>query len=185
MNPQVRRSLVDFAPLLLFFGAYRLFDIFVATAVVMTAAVAAAWLGYWIDRKLHPVPVVTAAIVLVFGGLTIWLNNDTFIKMKPTAVYALLGAALLGGLCFNQPLVKHVFGAAVALNEASWRILSRRFGLFFIVMAFLNELIWRNFSSDIWVDYHVFGAVALTVLFSMSQVPFLLKHQASETSGGD
>ena len=177
MNPQLRRSVVDFAPLLLFFVAYRLFDLFAATATVMVAAVAAVALGYWFDRKFHPVPVATAVIVLTFGGLTLYLNNETFIKMKPTMIYALFGAVLLGGLYFNKPFVKYLLGTAVALKEGSWRALSWRFGIFFLAMAVLNELIWRNFSNDIWVSYHVFGAVALTILFSMSQVPFLLKHQ--------
>jgi len=182
MNPQLRRSVVDFAPLLLFFVAYRLFDLFAATATVMAAAVAAVGLGYWFDRKFHPVPVATAVIVLVFGGLTLYLNNETFIKMKPTMIYALFGAVLLGGLYFNKPFVKYVLGTAVILKEGSWRILSWRFGIFFLVMAVLNELIWRNFSNDIWVSYHVFGAIALTILFSMSQVPFLLKHQIDNNS---
>jgi len=97
--------------------------------------------------------------------------------MKPTMIYALFGSVLLGGLYFNRPFVKYIFGAAVTLNDAGWRVLTRRFGLFFFGMALINELIWRNFSNDIWVNYHVFGAIVLTVLFSMSQVPFLLKHQ--------
>ena len=177
MNPQLRRSVVDFGPLVLFFVAYRLFDIYVATATVMVAAVTAAGLGFFFDRKLHPVPLVTAVIVLVFGGLTLYLNNEMFIKMKPTMIYALFGAVLLGGLWFNRPLVKQVFGTALVLDDHSWRVLTWRFGFFFLAMAVLNELIWRNFSDDVWVNYHVFGAIALTLLFSVSQVPFLLKHQ--------
>jgi intracellular septation protein len=177
MNPQLRRSAVDFGPLLLFFVAYRLLGLYAATATIMAAAVAAAALGYWFDRKLHPVPLATALIVLVFGGLTLYLNDEMFIKMKPTMIYALFGAVLLGGYFFNRPFVKYVFGAAVTLNGKSWRSLTLRFGVFFLGMALINELIWRNFSSDVWVNYHVFGAITLTVLFCASQVPFLLKHQ--------
>ncbi|MGC9952892.1 MAG: septation protein A [Rhizomicrobium sp.] len=177
MNSQLRRTILDFGPLLLFFAAYKLSGIFAATATVMVAAVVAVGVGYWLDRKIHPIPLATAVIVLVFGGLTLYLNNDMFIKMKPTMIYALFGSVLLGGLYFNRPFVKYIFGAAVTLNDAGWRVLTRRFGLFFFGMALINELIWRNFSNDIWVNYHVFGAIVLTVLFSMSQVPFLLKHQ--------
>jgi intracellular septation protein len=177
MNPQLRRSAVDFGPLLLFFVAYRLFGLYAATATIMVAAVAAVGLGYWSDRKLHPVPLATALIVLVFGGLTLYLNDEMFIKMKPTMIYALFGAVLLGGLVFNRSFVKPVFAAAVTLREADWRTLTWRFGLFFLAMAGINELIWRNFSSDAWVNYHVFGAITLTILFCASQVPFLLKHQ--------
>ena len=115
-------------------------------------------------------------IVLVFGGLTLYLNNETFIKMKPTMIYALFGAVLLGGLYFNRPFVKYIFGAAITLQEASWRVLTWRFGAFFLLMAVLNELIWRNFSSDVWVYFHSFGGIGLTLLFSLTQVPFLLRH---------
>ena len=177
MNPQLRRSVVDFAPLLLFFVAYRLFDLYAATATVMAAAVGAAALGYWFDRKLHPVPLATAVIILIFGGLTLYLNNDTFIKMKPTMVYGLFAVVLLGGLFFNRPFVKYVLGTAVILKEGSWRVLTWRFGIFFLAMALINELMWRNFSNDIWVTFHTFGGIGLTLLFSLSQVPFLLKHQ--------
>jgi intracellular septation protein len=180
MKAQLRRSIVDFGPLLLFFVAYRLFDLYVATATVMVAAVAAAVLGYVLDRKLHPVPLMTAVIVLVFGGLTLYLNDKTFIKIKPTMIYALFGAVLLGGLCFKKTFAKHIFGSALKLDDGSWRILTARFGGFFLAMAILNELIWRNFSEGLWVSFHVFGAIALTVLFSMSQVPFLIKRQIDE-----
>ena len=182
MNPQLRRSVVDFAPLLLFFVAYRLFDLYAATATVMAAAVGAAALGYWFDRKLHPVPLATAVIILIFGGLTLYLNNDTFIKMKPTMVYGLFAVVLLGGLFFNRPFVKYVLGTAVILKEGSWRVLTWRFGIFFLAMALINELMWRNFSNDIWVTFHTFGGIGLTLLFSLSQVPFLLKHQIENSA---
>jgi intracellular septation protein len=177
MNPQLRRSLIDFGPLLLFFAAYRLFDLYVATAAVMIAAVSAVFLGYLFDRKLHPVPLATAVIVVVFGGLTLYLHNDMFIKMKPTMIYGLFAATLLGGLAFNRLFVKYILETAVSLSDEKWRILTVRFGGFFIVMALLNELIWRNFSEKTWVYFHSFGATALLLMFSFSQVPFLLKHQ--------
>ena len=177
MNPQLRRSLVDFGPLLLFFVAYRLFNLYVATATVMVAAVGAVVLGYVFDKKVHPVPLLTAVIVLVFGGLTLYLNDKMFIKMKPTMIYSLFAATLLGGLYFKRLFIKYMFGAAVSLDDKKWRVLTLRFGGFCIGMALLNELIWRNFSENAWVNFHTFGAIALTLLFSLSQLPFLLKHQ--------
>jgi intracellular septation protein len=168
---------VDFGPLLLFFVAYRLFNLYVATATVMTAAVGAVVLGYVFDKKVHPVPLVTAVIVLIFGGLTLYLHNDMFIKMKPTMIYGLFAATLLGGLYFNRLFVKYILEAAVSLNDDKWRTLTLRFGGFFIGMALLNELIWRNFSEKAWVYFHSFGATVLLLLFSLSQMPFLLKHQ--------
>ena len=177
MNPQLRRSIVDFGPLLLFFVAYKLFNLYVATATVMTAAVAAVILGYVFDKKVHPVPLVTAVIVLIFGGLTLYLNDKMFIKMKPTMIYSLFAAILLGGLYFNRLFIKYIFGAAVSLDDRKWRVLTLRFGGFCIGMALLNELIWRNFSENAWVNFHTFGAIALPLIFSLSQMPFLLKHQ--------
>ncbi len=180
MNPQLRRFALDFGPLLLFLLAYRLFDLYAATATVMIAATAALAIGYWVDRKIHPVPVVTVILLAVFGGLTLYLKNEIFIKMKPTLIYGLLGAVLIGGQYLNRPVVKYILSMAVSLDDAGWRSLSWRFGSFFLVMAILNELIWRNFSSDIWVTYHVFGAIALTFLFGLGQAPFLLKHQIED-----
>jgi intracellular septation protein len=185
MNPQFRRSLVDFGPLLAFFIAYRLFGLYTATATVMVAAVAAAVLGYVFDKKLHPVPLATAVIVVIFGGLTLYLNDKMFIKLKPTMVYGLFAAILLGGLAFNRLFIKYVFGAAVTLAESHWRTLTARFGGFCIGMAVLNELIWRNFSDGVWVTFHTFGAIAVTLLFLFSQVPFLLKHQIAHESDSE
>ena len=180
MNPQLRRSLVDFGPLLAFFIALKLAGFMAATATVMIAAVAAVVLGYIFDRKLHPVPMLTAVIVLVFGGLTLLLNDKTFIKMKPTVVYGLFAAILFGGLVFKRLFIKYILATAVSLDDKDWRILTVRFGGFFLAMALLNELIWRHFSDDIWATFHVFGAIALTLLFSFSQVPFLYKHQIAD-----
>lgn len=183
MNPQLRRSLLDFGPLVAFFAAYRLFDLYVATATVMVAAVAAALLGYLFDRKLHPVPLVTAGLVLVFGGLTLYLQDPIFIKMKPTILYGLFAAVLIGGLLSGRLLTKYVFGAAVVMPDSAWRILTWRFSGLFIGLSVLNELIWRNFPENFWVNFHTFGATALILIFSFSQVPFLMKHQIEQEQG--
>ena len=122
---------------------------------------------------------------MIFGGLTLYLNDKMFIKLKPTMIYGLFAVTLLGGLWFNRIFIKYILGTAVSLNDDKWRILTVRFGGFFIGMAILNELIWRNFSEAVWVAYHVFGAIALTVLFSLSQVPFLLKHQNAQDTDGE
>jgi len=182
MNPQLRRSLLDFGPLLLFFIAYRLFGLFAATATIMVAAVAAVVVGYILDRKLHALPLVTAVIVVIFGGLTLYLNDKTFIKMKPTLIYTIFGVTLLGGLWFKRPFIKSLLGSALILEEKDWRQLTIRFATFFIAMAILNELIWRHFSEGTWVNFHVFGAVGLTLLFCASQIPFLMKHQIEKSS---
>jgi intracellular septation protein len=177
MNPQIRRILVDFAPLVLFFAAYKIGGIYAATVTVIAAAVAAVGIGFWLDRKIPPVPLFTAVVVSVLGGLTLYLRDDTFIKMKPTFVYACLGLCLVGGELAGRPVIKYILGTAIMLKERAWRGLAFRFGGFFFVMAGLNELVWRLFSRDFWVNYHVFGAIALTVLFGLGQTPYLLKNQ--------
>jgi intracellular septation protein len=124
-------------------------------------------------------PVVTAIIVLVFGGLTLVLHNDTFIKIKPTIIYALFGAVLLGGLLFGKTLLGVVFDSLFHLTEEGWRKLTVRWALFFFVLAVLNEIVWRSTSTNIWVDFKVFGVMPLTLLFGALQYPLLQKYAAA------
>lgn len=180
MNAQTRRTLIDFGPLLLFFLAYKVAGIYAATATVIAAAIAAAGIGFWLDHKISPVPLFTAIVVSILGGLTLLLKDDTFIKMKPTFVYGLLGAILIGGEMTGKSVVKYILGQAIALQSGAWRGLAFRFGGFFFVMAAINELIWRNFSRDVWVNWHVFGAIALTFLFAVSQTPYLIRHRLDD-----
>ncbi len=123
-------------------------------------------------------PVVTAIIVVVFGGLTLFLHDATFIKVKPTIIYALFGGVLIGGLVFNKPLLGVVFDSLFHLTEEGWRKLTWRWAIFFLVLAVLNEIVWRNTSTDMWVDFKVFGVVPLTFLFGALQMPLLKKYAA-------
>ncbi len=152
--------------------------IFVATAAFMIAIAAALAVSFARDRKVPVMPLVSGAVVLVFGGLTLWLKDETFIKMKPTLVNALFGTILLGGLAFGKPLLGFVFGAAFSLTEAGWVVLTRRWGLFFFVLAALNEVVWRTVSTDAWVDFKVFGIMPLTFAFALAQTPVLTRYAA-------
>jgi intracellular septation protein len=172
---------LDLGPLILFFAAFKFGDIFKATAVFMAATLAALAIGYARTRKISPMPLVTAIIVVVFGGLTLYLKNDTFIKMKPTVLYATFGALLLGGLAFNRLFIKVVFAQAFELDEVGWRRLTWRWGFFALALAALNEIIWRNFSTDIWVDFKVWAIIPLVLLFALAQTPLVMKHQIEET----
>jgi intracellular septation protein len=116
---------------------------------------------------------ITGVVVLVFGGLTLWLQDDTFIKMKPTITNLLFGSVLLGGLLFGQSLLKYVFGDVYKLKPEGWLILTMRWGIFFFALAIINEILWRNFSTDVWVAFKVWGIMPLTVIFSMFQLPVL------------
>jgi intracellular septation protein len=175
LNPLLKLAL-DLGPLVLFFFANSRYGIFVATATFMVAVLAALAASYVLTRSLPIMPVVTAIIVVVFGGLTLILHNDMFIKIKPTILYALFGAVLLGGLLFGKSLLGVVFDSLFHLSEEGWRKLTLRWGLFFLALAVLNEIVWRNTSTNVWVDFKVFGFLPLTFLFGALQYPLLKKH---------
>lgn len=171
------RLALDLGPLLVFFAAYEFFGIFVATGCFMVAVLAALAFGLVRERRFAPMPLFTAVLVLVFGGLTLYLRNDIFIKMKPTVLYTLFGALLLGGLAFNQLLIKYVFAQAFDLSDTGWRTLTWRWGIFFLALAALNEFVWRNFSTAGWVYFKVWAVIPLIFLFAVAQTPLILKHE--------
>jgi intracellular septation protein len=177
LNPFLKMAL-DLGPLILFFFANSHYGIFVATATFMVAVLAALAVSYALTRQLPIMPVVTAIIVVVFGGLTLVLHDATFIKVKPTIIYALFGAVLIGGLVFNKPLLGVVFDSLFHLTAEGWRKLTLRWAIFFFALAILNEIVWRNTSTDVWVDFKVFGVVPLTFAFGALQMPLLRKYAA-------
>ena len=165
---------VDYTPLVLFFLAYVLFDLFVATAVVMAACTVAATVSWLVTRRLPFLPLMTAGVVAVFGGLTLWLRVETFIKMKPTIIQALFALILLGGLAFRRPLLKPLLGQLIPhIDDTGWLKLNFRCAIFFTLMAGLNEAVWRSQTTDIWVTFKVFGIPALTFVFLFTQWPLL------------
>ncbi len=180
---QLTRLLLDIGPLAAFFVAYNQADIMVATGVFMVAVVTALGVGYAIERRIAKMPLVTAVVVLVFGGLTLWLDDETFIKLKPTIVYLVFAAVLLGGLALGRGLLKPLFEVAFQLTDEGWRTLTLRWGLFFVAMAALNEVIWRSMSTDDWVNLKVFGFLPLSVLFALLQLP-LIRRTATRLGDG-
>jgi len=177
LNPLLKLAF-DLGPLALFFFANSRYGIFVATGTFMVAVLAALAASYVLTRHLPIMPVVTAIIVLVFGGLTLILHNDLFIKIKPTIIYVLFGAVLLGGLAFGKSFLGVVFDSLFHLTEEGWRKLTLRWALFFLALAVLNEIVWRNTSTDLWVNFKVFGVVPLTLIFGALQYPLLRKYAA-------
>jgi intracellular septation protein len=175
LNP-LTKLVLDLGPLVLFFAANSRYGIFAATATFMVAVLAALAASYLMTRRLPIMPVVTAIIVVIFGGLTLILHDATFIKVKPTIIYALFGAVLVGGLYFNKPLLGVVFDSLFNLTDEGWRKLTWRWAIFFFVLAALNEIVWRNASTNVWVDFKVFGVVPLTFLFAALQAPLLKKY---------
>ena len=184
LNPLLK-ILLDLGPLVLFFFANSRYGIFAATATFMVAELAALAVAYAMTRHLPIMPVVTAIVVVVFGGLTLILHDATFIKVKPTIIYALFGAVLLGGLFFNKPLLGVVFDSLFQLTEEGWRKLTWRWAIYFFVLAVLNEIVWRNFSTNVWVDFKVFGVTPLTFVFAALQTPLLKRYTVEPAAAGE
>lgn len=175
-SPKSIKFLIDFGPLAVFFIAYKLWGLMPATFALVVATILALGVGYIATRRVAMMPLITAIVVVIFGGLTLWFNDSIFIKMKPTIVQAIFAALLFGGLVLKRPTLQYVIGDALQLSDDGWRLLTLRFALFFTFMAILNEIVWRSVSEDLWIDFKVFGIFTLTILFSLSQVPLMKRH---------
>jgi intracellular septation protein len=178
-SPIVRLAL-EAGPLGVFFAVNAWGGIRAATAAFMVAIVASLFASRVIEKRYPVLPLVTAVFVLVFGGLTLALDDEQFIKLKPTVVNTLFGATLLVGLVFDRPLLKPLLGTALELDAAGWRALTLRWGLFFLFLAAVNEVVWRSFSTDTWVSFKVFGILPLTLVFAFSQAPLMARHAARQ-----
>jgi intracellular septation protein len=154
--------------------------IFLATATFIAATLLALAISFALTRRLPLMPFVTAIVVVVFGGMTLYLQDATFIKIKPTIIYVLFGSVLLGGLLFGKSLMGYVFDAVFHLTEEGWRKLTIRWGLFFFALAVINEILWRTVSTDVWVAFKAFGFLPLTFLFALSQVPLINRYSLPE-----
>ncbi len=157
--------------------------IFMATLLFMGAMLCALVVSLIGLRHVPVMPLVSGAMVLVFGGLTLWFADDTFIKMKPTVVNLLFGSALLIGVAFDRPLLKIVLDTILQLDPQGWRILSWRWGCFFFVLALLNEWVWRTQTDAVWINFKVFGMMPLTLVFALAQTPLITRHQLAEPEG--
>jgi intracellular septation protein len=161
-----------------FFLANSRFGIFTATAIFMGAVAVALVTSWLLTRHLPVMTIVTAVVVAVFGTLTLVLHDETFIKVKPTMIYALFGAILAGGLLFGRSFIAILFESVFNLTAEGWRKLTIRWAIFFFAMALLNEIVWRTQSTDFWVAFKLFGAIPLTLVFGMLQYPLLQRYQA-------
>lgn len=177
------KYLLDYGPLVVFFVAYKFFGLIAATGALV-AATAVSVVGFYLLQKRVPVmPLVSALVVGIFGGLTITLHDEIFIKLKPTIVNILFAVTLLGGAyIFKKGLLKYLFGEALPLPEEAWLTFSKRWGLFFLFLAVVNEVVWRHFPTDFWVKFKVFGMLSMSILFTLSQWPFLKRYISVEKS---
>ena len=169
------KLLIDIGPLAVFFIFYTRSGLQASILPFMLATVIAVLFSYILEKKIPIMPTVGAGIVLLFGGLTIYFDNDVFFKMKPTIINLLFAVILYGGILINKPLLKYLLGAALKLEEEGWKILTQRWIGFFIALAILNEVVWRTQSTDIWVNFKVFGILPITFIFTMTQFPLIKK----------
>ena len=184
LNPFVKLAL-ELGPLVLFFlgnaygdrfGFAETQRIFAATGVFIVATAVSLAVHFALVRRLPIMPLVSGFVVLVFGGLTLFLQDELFIKLKPTIVNTLFGLVLLGGLYFGKPLLAFVLDSMFDLTDEGWRKLTLRWALFFFVLAALNEIVWRTQSTDFWVSFKVFGIMPLTIAFALAQTPLLMRY---------
>ncbi|MBU3730421.1 MAG: septation protein A [Beijerinckiaceae bacterium] len=178
-NPLVKLAL-ELGPLVLFFFANAKAGIFTATALFMVAVVISLGLSRILLKEWPVMPLISAVVVLIFGGMTLYWENEIFIKLKPTIVNTLFGIALLIGLAFGKPLLSIVMGSVFRLTDEGWKKLTFRWALFFFVLAALNEIVWRTQTSDVWVNFKVFGIMPLTIIFALSQAPLISRYEQKD-----
>ena len=186
------KLILEMGPLIIFFVCYynapipenlkndleeaNLFKIIFATKIFVPAILVALFIGWFQTKQIAKMPLITAILVVVFGGLTIWLNNPIFIKMKPTLIYLIFSAILGYGLLKKKSYLKILMGSTIPMNEEGWLILSKRFVGFFVLLAFTNEIIWRFFSQDFWVNFKTFGLPILLIFFMALQFNLFNKY---------
>ena len=183
LNPWLKFAL-ELGPLVVFFVTNTRAGLFYGTGAFMVATAVSLLVSWVLIRRIPIMPLVTGVVVLIFGGLTLYLQDELFIKLKPTIVNTLFGAVLLGGLAFGKSLLAVVFEAAFNLTDEGWKKLTFRWALFFFVLAIVNEIVWRNFSTDFWVAFKVWGIMPLTFVFALTQVPLLTRYEAKDGASG-
>jgi intracellular septation protein len=176
------KLLVDLGPLIAFFAAYAKAGIYWATGVLMAATVIALIVSRTMLGKFSPTPVITAALVVVFGGLTFWLEDPRFIMMKPTIINLFFATALIVGLYLGRPLLKMIMGEAVQLTDEGWKKLTLRWIFFFFALAIANEVVWRNFSEATWVSFKAWGILPLTLVFAFAQIGLIRRYAVDQPS---
>ncbi|MEM6665128.1 MAG: septation protein A [Pseudomonadota bacterium] len=178
--PPLLKLALEMGPLVVFFFANTRFGIFQATAAFMVAITISLAVSYALERRLAVMPLVSGVVVLVFGGLTLWLNDELFIKLKPTIVNVLFGSILLIGLAFGRSLLRIVFDAVFKLSDEGWSKLTLRWGLFFFFLAAVNEVVWRTQTTDFWVAFKVWGMMPITLVFTFAQMPLITRHSLED-----
>ena len=182
MNKSFLKFITDFGPLLIFFTIYYKSGNNLSAAIppLIISTLIAVAIMYFVEKKIPYVPLIGAVVISLFGGLTLYFNNPIFIYMKPTIINMVFALILYGGVIVKKPLLKYLLGAALKLEEDGWRILTQRWIAFFVALAILNEIVWRTQSTDVWVNFKVFGILPITFIFTMTQFPLIKKYQIED-----
>ncbi len=176
----IYKLLIDIGPLAVFFIFYTRSGLQASILPLMIATVIAVLFSYILEKKIPLMPTFGAIIILIFGGLTIYFDNETFFKMKPTIINILFAGILYGGIIFKKPLLRYLLGAALKLEDKGWDILTKRWISFFIALAILNEIVWRTQTTDVWVNFKVFGILPITFIFTLTQFTTIKKYQIND-----
>jgi intracellular septation protein len=170
------KIMTDFVPLIAFFITYKIFGMITATAVLLVASLIGLAAHYAYHKTLPVVLIISTLIIVVLGSITVISGNTSFVKIKPTIVSLAFAAILFHGVYYKKGYTKHIFNSAINLTEQNWVILSKRFALLFLCIAIINEIIWRTMPENIWVNFKVFGILAMTIVFFISQLAFINKN---------
>jgi intracellular septation protein len=172
------KQLFEFFPLIVFFVVYYKSDkdLYLSITAVIIATLISLVALYIKERKISTMMLVSTVILIVFGGLSIFLKNDIFFKMKPTIINALFAIILIGSTFFNKPVLKMLLNSSMKLTDQGWSLMNKLWSGFFIFLALLNEIVWRTQTTDVWVNFKVFGIMGITIIFTIVQIPFLKRH---------
>jgi intracellular septation protein len=173
-------AILEILPLFLFFALNKYYDIFVATGALIFTSIINFAIAYWYTKTIHPIPLITVVLAVIFGGLTIIFHNDSFIKLKVTIINVCFAGILIAGYLFKTNFLKIVFKSNLNLEEKGWKILNNYWITFFITLAIINEIIWRNFSTEAWVNFKVFGIIVLSFIFLILQFPIIKKYSKTK-----
>ena len=172
------KQLFEFFPLIVFFAVYYKSDkdLYLSIAAVIVATFISLIAIYFKERKISTMMLVSTVILVVFGGLSIFLKNEIFFKMKPTIINALFAIVLIGSTIINKPVLKLLLNSSLKLTDEGWGLMNKMWSSFFVLLAVLNEIVWRTQTTDVWVNFKVFGIMGITIVFTIIQIPFLKKH---------